>query len=223
MAGHEQRHQLVAQLLVGHRRAVLVARREQHRRARRRAPPSLGAALVDQLEDQRVGLLAQAHEARPRPAPAERPAAGTAASRSGVLPISRISRQALAQRRRAAGPGRARTRRAGSPRASAPGAAGAARPARRAASSRPRARPPRRIRPESRCIFSPWKAGSISLRCSRCASLVEQDHRVAADDRLEDARALAGVQHLGRRREDLLDLVGVGEHHERRRRRAAGS
>jgi hypothetical protein len=47
--------------------------------------------------------------------------------------------------------------------------------------------------------------------------LVEQDHRVAADQRLEDARAVAGVQDLGGRREDLLDLVGIGQHHERRR------
>jgi hypothetical protein len=48
--------------------------------------------------------------------------------------------------------------------------------------------------------------------------LVEQDHRVAADDRLEDARALPRVQDLGGRREDLLDVVRVGEDHERRRR-----
>jgi hypothetical protein len=46
--------------------------------------------------------------------------------------------------------------------------------------------------------------------------LVEQDHRARADHRLEDARALARMQHVGRRGEDLLDLVRVGDHHERR-------
>jgi hypothetical protein len=48
-------------------------------------------------------------------------------------------------------------------------------------------------------------------------ALVEEDDRVAPDERLEDSRALARMQHVGRRREDLLDLLGVGEHHERRR------
>ena len=58
-----------------------------------------------------------------------------------------------------------------------------------------------------RSMRSPWKAGSMSLRCSQVRALVEQDHRVAADDRLEDARPLARVQHVGRRGEDLLDLA----------------
>jgi hypothetical protein len=47
-------------------------------------------------------------------------------------------------------------------------------------------------------------------------ALVEQDHRVAAHDRLQDARALARVQDLRRGGEHLLHLVRVGEHHERR-------
>src|SRR5262249_26440196 len=46
--------------------------------------------------------------------------------------------------------------------------------------------------------------------------LVEQDHRVGADDRFEDVRTLAGVQDLWRGLEDLLDLLGVGDHHEGR-------
>ena len=90
------------------------------------------------------------------------------------------------------------------------------RPAPRAASSPPRARSRPPSGRSARSMRSPWKAGSISLRCARCALLVEQDHRVRADDGLEDARALAGVQHLGRRGEDLLDLVRVGHVHERR-------
>ena len=46
--------------------------------------------------------------------------------------------------------------------------------------------------------------------------LVEQDHRVAADDRFEDPRPLAGVQDVRGRLEDFLDLLGIPQHHERR-------
>ena len=62
MAGDEQGHQLVAQLLRGHRRFVLVAGIDQHAEdvvALGLLPPSL----VDQLEQQLVGLLLQAQEA----------------------------------------------------------------------------------------------------------------------------------------------------------------
>src|SRR5262249_35842771 len=43
---------------------------------------------------------------------------------------------------------------------------------------------------------------------------VEEDDRVGAHDRLEDAGALAGVQDVRRRREDLFGLVGIryGDH-----------
>ena len=61
------------------------------------------------------------------------------------------------------------------------------------------------------------------LALAQVRALVEQDHRVGADDRLEDARALAGMQHLGRRLEDLLDLLGIGDHHERRLPEQGGS
>ncbi len=48
------------------------------------------------------------------------------------------------------------------------------------------------------------------------SGLVEQDHRVAPHDRLEHTRALARVKHLGRGGEELLDVLGVAEDHERR-------
>ena len=51
--------------------------------------------------------------------------------------------------------------------------------------------------------------------------LVEQDHRVGADDRLEHPRAGAGMEHVGGRGEHLPDLVRVAQHHERRRERQA--
>ncbi len=45
--------------------------------------------------------------------------------------------------------------------------------------------------------------------------LVQQDQRVTPEDRLEYARALAGVGDIRRQLEDLLDLVGVRDHHQR--------
>src|SRR5436309_2085682 len=47
-------------------------------------------------------------------------------------------------------------------------------------------------------------------------SLVEQDHRVLADQGFEHARTLARVKHVRWRHEQLPDLVRVGQDHERR-------
>ena len=51
----------------------------------------------------------------------------------------------------------------------------------------------------------------MSLRWARCSRAVEQQHGARADDRLEHARALAGVQDVGGRGEHLADLVGLRE------------
>ena len=59
------------------------------------------------------------------------------------------------------------------------------------------------------------------LALCEVVALVQQDHGVAPDDGLEDPRPLARMQDFGGGREDLLDLVGVGDHHERRRRQQA--
>ena len=48
---------------------------------------------------------------------------------------------------------------------------------------------------------------------------VEQDHRVLADERLEHAGALAGMEDVGRRRVDRLHVLGDRGDHERRRER----
>ena len=56
-------------------------------------------------------------------------------------------------------------------------------------------------------MLSPWNGGQQQLALLQVRGLVEQDHRVAPDDRLEDPRALAGVQHVGWRLEHLLDLA----------------
>ena len=79
------------------------------------------------------------------------------------------------------------------------------------------------IRSDSRSIFSPWKAGSISLRCSMCASPSSRSTELVPTIGSSIRAPAAGMQHVGRRGEHLLDLAGIGEHHERRRLRAAGS
>ena len=218
MAGDEQRHQLVAQLA-----AAPSASRPRGAPSSSIASTSSPlaspsrAALLDQLEDQLVGLVARARAKRPIGPTRPSRAGSGGSSDSGLSPKASIavsasrsasSRAPALQPEHRAQDDLERQRLQARVQRDRP---------RRAASARPRARRPRPSGRRARCIFSPWKAGSISLRCSRCGALVEQDHRVRADDRLEDARALAGVQHVGRRREELLDLVGVGEHHERRR------
>ena len=61
MPGHEQGHELVAQLLIGHRRAVGVACAQKHGQ---HVVPRLGAApaLIDELEQEGVGLALEACE-----------------------------------------------------------------------------------------------------------------------------------------------------------------
>ena len=61
--------------------------------------------------------------------------------------------------------------------------------------------------------------GEHQLALLHVGAAVEQDHRVVADDRLQDAGALARSQHVRRSREHLLDLVRLRDHHERRRER----
>jgi hypothetical protein len=59
--------------------------------------------------------------------------------------------------------------------------------------------------------------GEHQLALAQVGALVQQDHRVRADDGLEDPRSLAGVEHLGWRREDLAQVLGVGVVDEGRR------
>ena len=59
------------------------------------------------------------------------------------------------------------------------------------------------------------KRGEQQLALLEVGPLVEQDHRVRAEQRFEYPRALAWVQDLGRGEEHLLDLLGVGQHDER--------
>jgi len=65
------------------------------------------------------------------------------------------------------------------------------------------------------------EGGQHQLALLHVRRFVEQDDRVGADDRFEHPSADAGLQDIGGRGEDFLDLVGVGDHHERRRERQA--
>ena len=121
--------------------------------------------------------------------------------------------------RRAAGRGRARTRRAGSSRASAPGAAGAGRPARRAATPSASRSATSRIRPDSACIFSPWKAGSISLRCSRWASPSSRITEFWPTTGSSMRAPSPGCRTSGGAVKTCFTSVRVGEHHEHGARR----
>ena len=67
----------------------------------------------------------------------------------------------------------------------------------------------------------PVEGGKHQLALLQVRALVQQDDRVGSDDRLEHLRPLAGVKNVRRRREDLLDLLRVGDHHEGRRQRQA--
>ena len=61
--------------------------------------------------------------------------------------------------------------------------------------------------------------GQHQLALLHVDAAVEQDHGVVADDRLQHPRPLTRAQDVGRRGEHLLDLLRLGDHHERRRER----
>ena len=186
----------------------------EHVRPRRSQP---APALVDQLEDQLVGAARAVRSKRPdRSARRQHPVGGAAPARAGFSVNARISVSssrscvqlgALLQPEHGAQDDLERQ---------AAADAGAARSPDRGARRPPPARPARPSGPDRRCMRSPWKAGSISLRCSRCGSSSSRITECAADERLEQAGALARVQDVGRRHEQLFDLVGVGQHDERR-------
>ena len=79
---------------------------------------------------------------------------------------------------------------------------------------RPRPRPSPRA---SRATCSPWKAGSMSRRWARWASSSSRITELRPISGSRMRAPLPGCRTSARRREDLLDVVGVGEHDERRR------
>lgn len=59
------------------------------------------------------------------------------------------------------------------------------------------------------------EGGKDQLALPHVGALVEQDDRARSDDRGEDRRALARVEHLRRSGEDRLDVLGVAEEDKR--------
>ena len=223
MAGDEQRHQLVAQLLRRHRRFVLVARVEQQAEDVV-ALGLLAPSLVDQLEQQLVGLLLQAQEAGEWAVSLEhrlRGARGAGASRL----IGRSPKASIADRRsRSSVEAFARIEAEDRPQDDLHRQALKARPELDRLSARPtRDLPLGHLRDQvaEALHLLAVEGGKHQLALLQVRALIQQDDRVRPDDGLEHPSSLAGVKNVGRRREDLLDLVRVGDHHEGRRQRQA--
>ena len=212
MAGHEQGHQLVAQLHRRHRRPVLVAGGEQHREdVVAILACAFAPAFVDRLVDERVGLVARLRELAPAAAALEhrqhrgRPRAvledpGQPVA-EGVEPRARVEPEHRPQDHLERERLEARMERhrlvLGPAVHLAPGHL--------------------LDEPRQPLHLLSVECGQHQLSLAEVGSLVEQDHRVRANDRLEDARALSGVKHLGRRGEDLAQMLRLRVVHERRR------
>ena len=214
VSGHERGHQLVADLARLHRRPVAVAGAQQQRE-HVVALAAVATALVDERVDELVRLAGGHLQARPRAAPAqERAAVGN--DRQRALAEGQDLREQRAQpiEARAAAQAEHRLQDDLEREALQPGMQGnglVARPG----GDLGLGQLGHHAREALHALTV--ERGQKQLALLQVRSLVEQDHRVASDDRLEDARPLAGVQHVRRGLEHLLDLVGVREHHERRR------
>ena len=212
MAGHERGHQLVAQLLVGHRRAVLVAGAEQQREHVVAPAVALAASLVDLGEDELVDARDQLVEAAvAAEAPDDRLQLGQDRERAlaeleqfGQRLAQVVQALALVEAEHGAQDDLERQ----------PLQTGVQRQRGRVGQ-----------RSSSRSVSSLHQAGQAlhllavegrqhQLALGEVLALVEQDHRVGAEDRLEDPRALAGMDGLGRRGEDVLDVGRLGDEHE---------
>ena len=210
VAGDEQRHQLVPQLLVGHRRAVLVAGEEHHRE---HVVAALGVAtLVDQRLDLLVGLGADPEEAADhRVQPAEALHRGDQADRAH-RELEHVGEQA-AKRVEALAPLEPEDR----PQDHLEGQRLHVGMERDRALGRPGLDlglgdrgddAAQRLHPLA------VEGRQQQLPLAHVTALVEQQDRVGADDRQQDRAALARVEHLRRGGEDRLDVLGPGHHHE---------
>ena len=166
----------------------------------------------------RVDRRAHAQEARPRRARARGRAAGAGAGSTGLAPDGEDARSGRSRRRsRRAPSSRPKTARRMTSSVSACrrgcSATGSSRGQR---STSARGDLGHHLR-QPRDLLA-VEGGQHEPALGEVGVLVEQDHRVAADRRGSRMRApLPGCRTSARRREDLLDLLGVGEHHERRR------
>ena len=215
MARHEQRHQLVAKLDVRHRGAVLVARLQQHGHHVVAVAAAVAvvraSALVDRLVDDGVGLRAAALELLPRA-----PALKHREHRGRTRPKLEDASEAVAQRVQALA--RLEPEHRPQDHLEREGLQT------RMKSHRLVTRPARHLvlghllhqaREPLHLLAVEGRQHQLAL--AEMGALVEQDHRVRPDHRLEDLGPLAGMEHLGRRGEELAKVGGIGEVHERRR------
>ena len=213
MSRHERRHQLVAQLLRAHRRAVAVARLQQQREHVISAV-AVATALIDQLIDQLVGLCPRALKAPEPPAAREQGLRGRQQRHRAVAEREHL-RQQLAERVQLC----------------------AALQAEHGAQDDLQCEAPELRLQRHRLIQGPGRNLALGqlghqarqalhllaverrqqqLALLEMRALVEQDDRVGTDHWFQDVRALAGVQDVGGSLEEGLDLVGIGQQHERR-------
>ena len=205
--------ELVAQVAVGRRVAVLVALLEQQaehrvvaraRRARRATTSSSSASKRSTASRKRAPRAArpevaldQRHRQHPR-------------HRAHACRASRAPRRAAARPRPRRG---RRTRRAGSSPASG---ASSARASRRARASCP-ARAGRAPRPagRTRAMRSPWNGAWMQPPLAHVLVAVEEQDRVLAGERPQELPALPGGRDRRVEPEDLAHRVGVREQHHR--------
>jgi hypothetical protein len=212
VASGERRHQLIAQLLGAHRRAIAVARLEQQRE-HVVAAGAIAATLIDQLVDQPISLLAQPLEFAHSSEATEQSLHGWE-QRDRVIGEGQELGQQLAQRLE--------------PRPLLEAEDGAQdhleRQALQARMHRERLLELPRgdltlgelgHEPRQALHLLPVERRQQELALLEVRVLVEQDHRVAPDDGFEDVGALPGMQDIRRCLEDGLDLLRVGEDHER--------
>jgi hypothetical protein len=221
VARHQQGQQLIVDLFVAHRRAVLVGRFQQHREDVV-AIGSRGAPLVDQGEEALVDFRLHPHEL------------GEWTDAFGHFRHHRVglgrhqADRAVAEleHRRQPFPQRIEAR-------AGVETEDGAEDDLQGQVLHPRVQGERYVARERRHLLGshflhqPGQAlhplavegGEHQLALLHVLTFVEQDHRVAADDRFQHLRPPAGVEDVGRRGEDLFHLVGVGDVHERRRER----
>ncbi len=212
VAGDEQGHQLVAKLDVRHRRAIFVAGEEQHREDVV-AVAGIRAAFVDQALDLLVGLLAHREEVADRGEQAAEPLqrrdqADRAHRELGHLadqdPQPLESLAAIEAEDRAQDHLEGELLHVGMERDRAAG-----RPALDLGSGDVGHEAAQRLH------LLAVEGRQHQLPLGQMAILVEQEDRVRPDHGEQDRAALAGVENIRRRREDRLDVLGAGHHHER--------
>jgi hypothetical protein len=212
VAGDERRDELVAQLLGAHRRAVLVACTQQQAEHVGTFGP-FSAALVDEREKQFVAALAQPFDARDRADAAEH-AGRRREQRERALAVREDPRQQVAELIERSAPlepehGTQDDLQRQALQARVQLDHGAPRPGGDLALGQLAHQAGEGLHALA------VERGQQQLALLQVWFLVEQDHRVGPDHRFQDASALARVQHVGWRHEDLLDLVGIGDHHDR--------